>query len=412
MLTGLILPIICKKYKISCILFTKEFEIVEFTDNLNFFASDESALNSSSDIRDSFWEFVGIEEKLEDLYTEKKDYIHIPMLSREDSFYDVNIEICSINANEKLFVAIFTKQSKDSMNYFNMIQKINHETLYNENHKEDMKNNQIYYNLINQKLISFHINQKGVITELNRACASFFGLDPRDIINHHFSDFFFSREIKDSSTDVSSILRAVDLNGIDVFFHTDIIPISSDGDLSESIIICQDITYLKRIESELEYAVHHDSLTGLPNRAMLQKKIEECILKNENTKESFALCFIDLNKFKRVNDEHGHHVGDMLLKHVGDILTNIIRECDTIARIGGDEFVILFEHLESTEYLESTLKRIEEISKKTPLLYNEDLTIPLSFSFGVSIYPKDGEDIESLLSSADEKMYKNKRIRV
>jgi diguanylate cyclase (GGDEF)-like protein len=407
MLSGLILPIICKKYKISCILFSKDFKIVEFTDNLKDFASDIEALILNNDIRDSFWEFVGIEEKLEDLINEKKEYIHIPLLSKDETFYDVNIEICSIKPNEKLYVAMFTKTSKNSLNYLNIIQKVNQQTLQYENNKEDIENNQIYYNLINQKLISFHIDQRGIITEVNKACSSFFGLDDKEMINKHFSNFFFSREQK-----VSSILRAVDSNGVDIFFHTDIIPISSDRNLSESIIICQDITYLKRIESELEYAVHHDSLTGLPNRIMLRKKIKESIIKNKETNCSFALCFIDLNKFKSVNDEYGHHVGDMLLKHVGDVLSNIIRECDTIARIGGDEFVILFEHLESNDYLESTLKRIEQISNKSPLFYNENLTIPLSFSLGVSIYPKDGEDIETLLSYADKKMYKEKKTRV
>ena len=118
------------------------------------------------------------------------------------------------------------------------------------------------------------------------------------------------------------------------------------------------------------------------------------------------------DKFKKVNDEYGHHVGDMLLKHLGEVLSDIIRDEDTIARLGGDEFVILFEHLESLEYLNLTLKRIEEISKKSPLYYNEDLTIPLSFSLGISIYPKDGDNIEDLLNHADEKMYEDKKIRV
>lgn len=145
---------------------------------------------------------------------------------------------------------------------------------------------------------------------------------------------------------------------------------------------------------------------------MLTKKIEELILKNKELKKPFALCFVDLNKFKNVNDEYGHHVGDMLLKHIGEVLSNVIREEDIIARIGGDEFVILFEEYESEEYLDKTLKRIEKISKKTPLLYNENLTIPLSFSLGVSIYPKDAEDMETLLNIADEKMYKNKGVRV
>ena len=411
MLSGLILPIICRKYNISCILFSKDFKIVEFTDNLKDFANDISNLNINSDIRDSFWGLVGVEGNLKDLDNKVKNYLHIPMLCKEDIFYDINIEICNIETDKELYIAMFTRQSKLSMNYLHVIQQINHENLHYANQKEDMKNNQIYYNLINQKLISFHINEKGIITEVNNACTSFFGLNQNEMIGHHFSKFFFSREVKISSIEVSNILRATNQEGIDIFFHTDIIPISSEKDLSDNIIICQDITYLKKIESELEYAVNHDSLTGLPNRLMLRKKIQEAIEKSKEKQEIFALCFIDLNKFKKVNDEHGHHVGDMLLKHVGVVLTNIIREEDIIARIGGDEFVILFKNLESLEYLTLALKRIEEISKKNPLHYNEDLIIELSFSLGVSVYPKDGEDIETLLNSADKKMYKDKKTR-
>jgi diguanylate cyclase (GGDEF)-like protein len=413
MLSGLILPIICKKYNISCILFTDDFKIVEFTDNLIDFADDSKELTVNSDIRDFFWEFVGLEESLKDLNINHKDYLHIPMLSKRDIFYDINIELCSFETNKVFYIAMFTKQSKLTMDYVQAIQQINQENLYYENQKEDIKNNEIYLNLINQKLISFHINEKAIITEVNEACTSFFGLNQSDMIGSHFSKYFFSREVKISSTEVSSILRARDLNGIDIFFHTDVIPMKLNyNNTLDNIIICQDITYLKKIQSELEYSVNHDSLTGLPNRSMLMKKIENAISKSEDLEEFFALCFIDLNKFKKVNDEYGHHVGDMLLKHVGEVLSDIIREEDTIARLGGDEFVILFEHLKSLDYLDLTLKRIEEISKKNPLHYNEELTLPLSFSLGISVYPQDGDNIEDLLNHADEKMYENKKIRV
>jgi diguanylate cyclase (GGDEF)-like protein len=411
-LSGLILPIICKKYNVSCILFTEDFEIVEFTDNLIDFTNDSKSITVNSDIRDFFWEFVGLEEKLKDLNINNKDYLHIPMLSKRDIFYDINIELCYFETNKVFYIAMFTKQSKLTMDYIQAIQLINQENLLYENQKEDIKNNEIYFNLLNQKLISFHVSEKGIITEVNEACMTFFGLNQSDMMGSHFSKYFFSREVKISSTKVGNILRARDLNGVDIFFHTDIIPMKlTNNNAPDNIIICQDITYLKKIQSELEYSVDHDSLTGLPNRSMLMKKIENAILKSKNSKEFFALCFIDLNKFKKVNDEYGHHVGDMLLKHVGEVLSDIIRDEDTIARLGGDEFIILFEHLKSLAYLDLTLKRIDEISKRNPLNYTEDLTIPLSFSLGVSIYPRDGENIEDLLNHADEKMYEDKKIR-
>lgn len=408
MISDLILPIICKKYNISCILFDNDFKIIEFTSNLKEFANDSKFLDVNLDIRESFWGLVGIEDKLDEVAKGKKEYLHIPMLSNKNIFYDINIETCTVKSGEKYFIAIITKQSKVSMSYLYNIQQINHENLNYEDTKKEVKNKQEYFNLINNKLISFHINDKGIITEVNKACSAFFNLSKKEMKGYHFSKFFFSREAKKSLTKISNILRAKNSNNVDVFFHTDIIPNSSTKDAS-SIIICQDITYLKKIESELEYAVNHDSLTGLPNRLMLRKKIEDAISKNKDNKESFALCFIDLNKFKRVNDEYGHNIGDILLKHVGTVLTNVIREGDVVARIGGDEFVILIEHIETEECIDLTLKRIEKASKNNPLHYSENLSIDLSFSIGVSVYPKDGEDIETLLQHADEKMYKEKK---
>lgn len=172
-LSGLILPIICKKYNISCILFSEDFKIVEFTDNLIDFVNDSKEITVNSDIRDFFWEFVGLEDKLKDLNINNKDYLHIPMLSKRDIFYDVNIELCYLETNKVFYIAMFTKQSKLTMDYVQAIQLTNQENLYNEYQKKDTKNNEIYYNLINQKLISFHIDDKGIITEVNEACISF-----------------------------------------------------------------------------------------------------------------------------------------------------------------------------------------------------------------------------------------------
>ena len=152
-LSGLILPIICKKYNISCILFTEDFKIVEFTDNLIDFTNNPSTITIGADLREFFWEFVGLEEKLKDLNVINKDYLHIPMISKRDIFYDVNIELCYLETKKVFYIGMFTKQSQLTMDYVQAIQLTNQENLYNEYQKEDTKNNEIYYNLINQKLI-------------------------------------------------------------------------------------------------------------------------------------------------------------------------------------------------------------------------------------------------------------------
>ena len=398
----LFLPIVCNKYNLSYIIFDQDFSIFEFTENMNVFVEENIKIKKGTDIREIFWEFIGLEDSLAEIYNSFRNYIHIPMIARNEIFYDINIELCDIES-KKYFIAMFTKQLNSSISYLQTIQKINQDNLRKYQNKDKTEE---YYNAINKKLISFKIDKLGILKEVNKACTNFFGLEEKDLLEKHFSDFFHSRENRSNLNKISSIFRASNSNNVEVFFHADVIPINSED--SSKIIICQDITYLKKIESELEYAVNHDSLTGLPNRLYLLNKLEENIKKSKENKSIFALCFIDLNKFKEVNDNFGHHIGDILLKHVGDILTNTLREHDTVARLGGDEFVILLENIESIEYLDKTVSRINNLSSKMPLFYSQNIVINFTFSLGVSIFPYDGEDAETLLNKADKNMYLNK----
>lgn len=404
MKTELVLPIVCNKYNISYIIFDENFRIIDFTKNMQSFLDSSSILDIELDVREFFWEFVGLEEELENIITKKKEYLYIPLMSRNELFYDINLELCKIEDNQ-YFIAMFSKQLNNSISYLDSIKKINEDNLRNHYDKSVSEN---YYNLINKKLISFHINNLGMITKVNSACIYFFGLSEDNFIGKHFSDYFLSRQIKSKNSFIDNILRAKDKNSEEIFFHADIIPLDNNQN-SDKIVICQDITYLKKIESELEYASNHDSLTGLANRANLEKNIEELISKCEITKDIFAICFIDLNKFKAINDTLGHHAGDMFLKHIADILRSGVREDDFISRLGGDEFVVLIKNLESLEFLDKAISRFKTIASKSPLYYNEKTILEVSFSFGVSIYPYDGEDIETLLSVADKKMYQDKK---
>ena len=398
----LVLPIICNKYNISYVIFDKNFNIFEFTQNMKIFVSEDTKIEKDLDIRDIFWEFVGLDDSLNEIYNFSKNYLHMPMIFRNDIYYDVNIELCEFEGS-RYFIAMFTKQLQGSIGYLQTIQKINQDNLH-KFYRKDKKDD--YYKAFNKKLISFQIDKLGIIQEVNRACAILFGFDEENFIGKHFSDFFQSRENKSNINSINSIFRAKKYDNSEVFFHADVVPL--DKDEAIKLIVCQDITYLKKIESELEYAVNHDSLTGLPNRLYLLNKLEENIKKSKENKTIFALCFIDLNKFKEVNDNFGHHIGDILLKHVAEVLTNTLREHDTVARLGGDEFVILLENIESIEYLDKTVSRINNLSSKMPLFYSQNIVINFTFSLGVSIFPYDGEDAETLLNKADKNMYLNK----
>lgn len=159
----------------------------------------------------------------------------------------------------------------------------------------------------------------------------------------------------------------------------------------------------------LKKVAHHDSLTELPNRYLLLDRLGQAITSSNRNQTSFALCFIDLDGFKPVNDEHGHDAGDFVLREVGRRLTECIRENDTVARIGGDEFVLILVDVEIASGINATLERILATIKK-PIAIPEGVEVTISLSMGVTIFPDDLSSPDDLLNHADEAMYvaKNK----
>ncbi len=170
--------------------------------------------------------------------------------------------------------------------------------------------------------------------------------------------------------------------------------------------IATDITDLKDSEKVLAHMATHDSLTGLPNRTLFQDRLQQAIKFASREKIRFAVMFLDLDKFKMVNDSYGHHAGDLVLKEVSSRLKECLRESDTIARVSGDEFTLLLERVVSISEVESIASRIVE-SIKTPISY-EDYNILVSASIGISIYPDMGVDMDTLINSADHAMYSAK----
>ena len=154
---------------------------------------------------------------------------------------------------------------------------------------------------------------------------------------------------------------------------------------------------------QLYQKAHFDSLTGLPNRYLLVDRLHQAISKSSRTKTNLALLFLDLDRFKIINDNLGHQNGDMLLKEVAKRLSNLSRDGDTVARLGGDEFVFLLENLNAPKDAARTANRILE-SFKTPFQLQEHI-LHVSTSIGISIYPDNGTDDKILLKNADISMY-------
>ncbi|MEY3747890.1 MAG: hypothetical protein RL194_1349 [Pseudomonadota bacterium] len=167
-----------------------------------------------------------------------------------------------------------------------------------------------------------------------------------------------------------------------------------------------DITSLKESEEKLIHQATHDGLTGLPNRALLQDRIQQGIAHANRQGSTLALMFIDLDRFKIINDSLGHDVGDAVLQTAASRLTASVREVDTVARLGGDEFVMLLTDINRVEDITAIAnKTLENLSKTFSIGRDEYV---LTASIGISVYPKDGKDVQTLLKNADAAMYRAK----
>lgn len=174
----------------------------------------------------------------------------------------------------------------------------------------------------------------------------------------------------------------------------------------EVVAIYNDLTKEKQAEEKMRRLAHYDQLTDLPNRTLLADRIQQMLATAKREKQVAALLFIDLDKFKPVNDEFGHDAGDLLLKAVANRLRSCVRESDTISRIGGDEFIILLPNLEvESAALHVAEKILHAVSQPYVLL---DHNIEISASIGVALYPEDGNNEKNLIKHADDAMYRAK----
>ena len=164
-------------------------------------------------------------------------------------------------------------------------------------------------------------------------------------------------------------------------------------------------------QNEQLYALaHYDYLTGQPNRALFYDRLNQALLQARRTGQIFALLYVDLDEFKEVNDAHGHHVGDELLCRVTERLVKVVRESDSVARIGGDEFTVLLTNLVDGEQAGDAAKEVAgkvlEVLSSPFEVEGHELNV--TASIGIALYPADGEDEHHLMQNADAAMYRAK----
>ncbi len=260
--------------------------------------------------------------------------------------------------------------------------------------------------------------RKGTLIEFNPAAVDLFKISDAEMEKTNFRQFYindedrikFIRNADKSGTLHDYEIQLKDSNGKIMDCVITVMSIlSKKGSVDAYLGIIRDITEKKKKEKELEFVAYHDLLTNLPNRKSFYQKIEKMLAYSRRRKsdDRWALLFLDLDKFKEVNDTLGHDIGDLLLKSVAKRLKFCLRESDFLFRLGGDEFTILLANIvHDTDAARVAKKILKHISRPYFIHGNEIFT---STSIGISVFPNDGWDVEALVKNADMAMYSAKK---
>lgn len=162
-------------------------------------------------------------------------------------------------------------------------------------------------------------------------------------------------------------------------------------------------------KEQAHHAAMHDALTGLANRALFHERLESALAQATQIDYRPAVLFIDLNRFKMVNDTHGHASGDQMLQVIADTLKNIVGAADTVSRYGGDEFLALLTHAENRQTVENLADKMTRAIKSAAIEHEPEQFLRVSASIGIALYPTDGATAHALIDAADKAMYRIKQ---
>ncbi len=263
----------------------------------------------------------------------------------------------------------------------------------------------------------------GIVTSWNKGSELIYGYKAEEVIGKHIS-FLYSDDLDEELAKVTPTLKEegeyrntllfITKSGENVLISLSLSFLRDDkGNPLEIVAYAQDVTERKKIEDALyeqknilRHQALHDSLTGLPNRMLFKDRLAQGIKTAERHASGLAIFFIDLDKFKQINDSLGHDIGDSVLKAVSIRIRSVIRKEDTLARLGGDEFTVIMDELVNPNDAEILSKKI--LKTLAEPLYIDEHILYVTGSIGISLYPEDADDPESLLKYADTAMYKAK----
>jgi diguanylate cyclase (GGDEF)-like protein/PAS domain S-box-containing protein len=255
------------------------------------------------------------------------------------------------------------------------------------------------------------------IVDVNRAFTEITGYSKREVLGkrpnirrsqRHDNDFYKAMwdSINNNGSWTGEIWNRTKNGELSPEWHSISTIYDENGKVCNYVGVFTDISVLKRSEEKLEHLANHDPLTGLANRGLLTDRLERILRHLEREARKLAVLFLDLDRFKKVNDTQGHPVGDILLQQAAARLKAAIRSSDTIGRLGGDEFLVLIEYDDNLGAVKAVVEKLRDVIEQPFEINGSKLYI--SVSIGISIYPDDGTDGATLIRNADSALYRAK----
>ncbi|NID16727.1 sensor domain-containing protein [Luteibacter yeojuensis] len=263
-----------------------------------------------------------------------------------------------------------------------------------------------------------------VVTSINPIAEAMTGWSQHEAVGRPMDDIFQLRDPltrrpipnplimavnKNSIVGLTTDAILVHRNGFDSPIEDSAAPIHDHaGNVVGGVVVFHDVSETRALALKMAHLAHHDTLTGLPNRALLTSRMEFAVTVAARRNQRAALLFVDVDHFKQINDSLGHAAGDTLLQEVARRIRGAVRPDDTVSRLGGDEFVVLMPHIDGPGDASAVADKVLAACSQAVGLGVDASALTISFSIGISVYPDDAEDAESLLRNADTAMYEAK----